>query len=62
MLILSRRTNEKICLGNGVTLMVVQIQKDKVRLGIDAPNDVLIYREEIAEDFVKKHENKKLLK
>jgi sRNA-binding carbon storage regulator CsrA len=28
MLILSRRTNEKICLGNGVTLMVVQIQKD----------------------------------
>jgi carbon storage regulator CsrA len=42
--------------------MVVQIQKDKVRLGIDAPNDVLIYREEIAEDFVKKHENKKLLK
>lgn len=58
MLILSRRTSEKICIGNGVTLMVVQIQKDKVRIGIDAPSDVPIYREEIAEDFVKKHDIK----
>lgn len=58
MLILSRRTSEKICIGNGVTLMVVQIQKDKVRIGIDAPSDVPIYREEIAKDFVKKHDIK----
>ena len=58
MLILSRRTSEKICIGNGVTLMIVQIQKDKVRIGIDAPSDVAIYREEIAEDFVKKHDTK----
>ncbi len=53
MLILSRGISEKICIGEGITLMVVQIQKDKVRIGIDAPSDVPIYREEIAEDFVK---------
>ncbi len=58
MLILSRRTSEKICIGNGITLMVVQIQKDKVRIGIEAPSEVSIYREEIAEDFVNKHDAK----
>jgi len=59
MLILSRGTSEKIYIGKGITLMVVQIQKDKVRIGIDAPNDVPIYREEIAENFVRDNHLKK---
>jgi len=59
MLILSRGTSEKIHIGGGITLMVIQIQKDKVRIGIDAPDNVPIYREEIAENFVRDNHPKK---
>lgn len=47
MLVLSRKQDEKIIIGDSITLMVVSIQGDKVRLGIDAPRDVSIHREEI---------------
>ena len=47
MLVLSRKQDEKIIIGNSITLMVVSIQGDKVRLGIEAPKDVSIHREEV---------------
>ncbi|MCA9079024.1 MAG: carbon storage regulator CsrA [Planctomycetaceae bacterium] len=47
MLVLSRKQDEKIIIGDSITLMVVSIQGDKVRLGIDAPKDVSIHREEV---------------
>lgn len=47
MLVLSRKEDEKIIIGDSITLMVVSIQGDKVRLGIDAPKDVSIHREEV---------------
>lgn len=47
MLVLSRKQDEKIIIGDNITLMVISIQGDKVRLGIDAPKDVSIHREEV---------------
>ena len=47
MLVLSRKQDEKIIIGDSITLMVVSIQGDKVRLGIEAPKDVSIHREEV---------------
>ncbi len=49
MLVLTRRESEKICVGNMITITVVRIDGDKVRIGIDAPADVPIDRAEIAE-------------
>ena len=49
MLVLSRKKDEKIMIGDDVTLMVIEIRGDKVRLGIDAPKDVAVHREEVFE-------------
>ena len=46
MLVLSRKKNEQIIIGD-VTIMVVDIRGDKVRLGITAPKEVSIHRAEI---------------
>lgn len=48
MLVLSRKKNEAIVIGDQVTITVVEIRGDKVRIGIDAPKDVSINRQEIA--------------
>ena len=47
MLILSRKTSEKIVLDNGVEIMVTEIRPGSVRLGITAPEGVVIDREEV---------------
>ncbi|MEM7811488.1 MAG: carbon storage regulator CsrA [Planctomycetota bacterium] len=47
MLVLSRKKDEKIIIGDQITLMVIEIRGDKVRLGIDAPKDVSVHREEV---------------
>ena len=47
MLVLSRKATEKIQIGDNITLMVIEIRGDKVRLGIDAPRDVAVHREEV---------------
>lgn len=47
MLVLSRKQDEKIMIGDSITLMVISIQGDKVRLGIEAPKHVSIHREEV---------------
>ena len=47
MLVLSRKQDEKIIIGDSIKIMVVSIQGDKVRLGIDAPKEVSIHREEV---------------
>ena len=47
MLVLSRKQDEKIMIGDSITLMVISIQGDKVRLGIEAPKEVSIHREEV---------------
>lgn len=47
MLILGRKENERIVLGNGITLTVVKIKDGYVKLGIEAPRDVVVLREEL---------------
>lgn len=49
MLVLTRRKNEKIIIGDNITLVVVEIRGDKVRLGIEAPQEVPVHREEVRE-------------
>lgn len=47
MLVLSRRENESICIGDDIKIMVVEVRGDKVRLGIEAPRDVTVHRQEV---------------
>ncbi|MEX1111957.1 MAG: carbon storage regulator CsrA [Candidatus Andersenbacteria bacterium] len=47
MLVLSRKKDEKIIIGDSITLMVIEIRGDKVRLGIEAPKEVSVHREEV---------------
>ncbi|MDR1960063.1 MAG: carbon storage regulator CsrA [Planctomycetaceae bacterium] len=49
MLVLSRKKNESIVINDNITIVVVEIRGDKVRLGIEAPKDVPVHRKEIYE-------------
>jgi carbon storage regulator len=48
MLVLSRKLGEKIVIGDNVVITVVKIDRNQIRIGIDAPSDIPVYREEIA--------------
>jgi carbon storage regulator len=48
MLVLSRKPGEKVVIGNGITLTVVEVRGNRVRLGFDAPDPVRILRAELA--------------
>ena len=47
MLVLNRRLNQTVCVGDKITLTVLAIKGGRVRLGITAPRDVPVHREEI---------------
>ena len=47
MLVLSRKLGEKIYIGENICITVVDIDRGKIRLGIDAPRNVPIYRQEL---------------
>jgi carbon storage regulator len=47
MLVLSRKLNEKIVIDGNITITVVKIDRHQVRLGIEAPGQIPVYREEI---------------
>ncbi|MDO5581799.1 MAG: carbon storage regulator CsrA [Planctomycetia bacterium] len=49
MLVLSRKKNESIVIDDKITIIIVDVRGDKVRLGIDAPKDVTVHRQEIFE-------------
>ena len=49
MLILTRRPGENICIGDDITIAVLEVQGQQVRLGIAAPKNVPVDREEVAE-------------
>ncbi|WP_213647013.1 carbon storage regulator CsrA [Paenibacillus lautus] len=49
MLILSRNKGQKIMIGDNVVLSILEINGDQVRIGVEAPSNITIYREEIFE-------------
>ena len=49
MLVLSRKKNESIIINDNITVTVIEIRGDKVRLGIEAPKDVSVHRREVYE-------------
>ncbi|QDV35580.1 carbon storage regulator [Tautonia plasticadhaerens] len=48
MLVLTRKLGERIVIGDGIVVTVVKLEHGQVRLGIEAPREVPIFREEIA--------------
>jgi carbon storage regulator len=47
MLVLSRKLGEKICIGDNICITVVNIDRGKIRLGIEAPREVPVFRQEL---------------
>jgi carbon storage regulator len=58
MLVLSRKKDEKIIIGDNITVMVIEIRGDKVRLGIEAPKEVTVHRQEVY-DAIKREQDEK---
>lgn len=49
MLVLSRQRDESIMIGDNIVITIVDIRGDKVRLGIDAPTEIPVHRQEVYE-------------
>ena len=47
MLVLTRRINERILIGDDIVVTVLEVHGDQVRLGIDAPREIKVFREEV---------------
>ena len=47
MLVLSRKKNESIVINDNITIVVVEIRGDKVRLGVEAPKEIPVHRREV---------------
>lgn len=55
MLVLSRKKNEAIVIADNITIVVVEIRGDKVRLGVEAPKDVPVHRREVYDAIVRQN-------
>jgi carbon storage regulator len=53
MLVLSRKVNEKIIIDGYIVLTVVRIRGGIVRIGVDAPVDVTVHRQEVADEIAR---------
>ncbi len=49
MLILTRRINESLIIGDNVTVTILGVKGNQVRIGVDAPKDVAVHRQELAQ-------------
>lgn len=59
MLVLSRKKNESIVINDDITIVIVEIRGDKVRLGIEAPKEVPVHRREVY-DAIKRAEKENM--
>lgn len=55
MLILSRRSNQSIVIGGNIVVTVLETSGDQVRLGIKAPRDVTVHREEVHREILEEN-------
>jgi carbon storage regulator len=60
MLILTRRVGEKLVIGENVTVTVLGVKGNQIRIGIDAPHEVQVHREEIWKRILKEREEAKV--
>lgn len=56
MLILTRRVGETLMIGDSVSVTVLGVKGNQVRIGINAPKDVAVHREEIFQRIKREHE------
>ena len=56
MLVLSRKKGESIVIGNNVTLTIVEVRGDRVRVGVDAPKEVPVHRREVFDAINKENQ------
>ena len=56
MLVLSRKKNESIVINDNIVITVVEVRGDKVRLGVVAPKDVTVHRQEVFDAIQKSDE------
>lgn len=61
MLVFNRRKNESIMIGDNVKITIVSVTGDKVKVGIEAPRDLSVHRDEIYAQIKKSHGNTKNL-
>jgi len=47
MLILSRKVNEKVLIGDDISVSIIEIRGDQVRIGVDAPKKIKVFRQEV---------------
>lgn len=59
MLVLSRKRDESIIIGEDIKIVVVDIRGDKVRLGIEAPKETSVHRREVYDIIKREGENRK---
>ena len=57
MLVLSRHRDESIMIGDNVVVTIVDIRGDKVRLGINAPKEIPVHRQEVYEAIQRENRN-----
>lgn len=56
MLVLSRKVDQRIMIGDSIAITIVAVSRNKVRLGIDAPKNVTVHRREIYEAIQREQE------
>lgn len=56
MLILSRKTNQKICVGDSIEITVIEVRGDQVKLGLKAPRSVKVFRKEIYDEIQRENQ------
>ncbi len=55
MLILSRKVDEKIRIGNDITLTIIEVKGEQVKIGVEAPKNVKVFRQEVFDAIQKEN-------
>ena len=62
MLVLTRYKDETIYIGDDITVTIVDVRGDRVKLGVEAPQNISVHREEVYNEIHNKNRNKKVVK